>query len=67
MLRDNHYVLSNRSVGDQFQLFVQSDFEGGFIYVFSVDPTGKHEVHFPRSAEYNEKFTDENESALLLS
>lgn len=67
VLQDNHYLLRNRSVGDQFQLFVQSDFEGGYIYVFSVDPLGKHEVHFPRSAEYNDKFEQENESALLLS
>jgi hypothetical protein len=34
--------------------------------VFSVDATGKAEVHFPKSEEYNVKFEDQNESALLM-
>ncbi len=66
-LENKHYVLKNRKVGEQFQLFVKSDFDRGYIYVFSVDPHGKPEVHFPRAAPYNEKFSEHNESALLLS
>ncbi len=54
-------------VGDIFQLYVQSGFDNGYIYVLSVDPQGKAEVHFPKSEEYNESFEGEDESALLLS
>ena len=66
-LDDNFYVLKNRKVGEQFQLNVQSDFDNGYIYVFSVDPSGKTEVHFPKSSDYNKKFSDQNESALLMN
>ncbi|NND32295.1 MAG: DUF4384 domain-containing protein, partial [Saprospiraceae bacterium] len=66
MLKDNYYVLPERKIGDQFQLDVTSEFANGFIYVFSVDPQGKVEVHFPKSASYNEKFNSQNESALLI-
>jgi hypothetical protein len=66
MLKDNYYELPNRKIGDQFQLYVTSEYTDGFIYVFSVDPTGKVEVHFPKSADYNDRYTDQNESALLI-
>lgn len=66
-LEDNYYVLKDRKVGEQFQLNVQTDFDNGYIYVFSVDPQGKTEVHFPKSADYNMKFSDQNESALLMN
>ena len=65
-LQNNYYVLPNRRLGDQFQLNVQSDLKNGYIYVFSVDPEGKSEIHFPKSAEYDQKFENQNESALLL-
>jgi hypothetical protein len=54
-------------VGDIFQLYVQSGFDNGYIYVLSVDPMGKAEVHFPKSEAYNEAFQGEEESALLMS
>ena len=66
-LEDNYYVLKDRKVGERFQLNVQTDFDNGYIYVFSVDPQGKAEVHFPKSADYNKKFSDQNESALLMN
>ncbi len=66
-LEGDHYILSDRKVGDQFQLYVRSDFDKGYIYVFSVDPQGKSEIHFPKSAQYNTAFAGLNESALLLS
>ena len=34
-------------VGNKFQLYVESGFEGGYIYVFSIDPRGKAAIHFP--------------------
>jgi len=63
----NHYLLDGRKQGDQFQLYVTSELKQGYIYVFSVDPQGKTEVHFPKSEEYNENHLGQNESALLLS
>ncbi|MBK8501707.1 MAG: DUF4384 domain-containing protein [Saprospiraceae bacterium] len=65
-LKNQTYMLENRQLGEQFQLYVTSEYLDGYIYVFSVDPTGKAEVHFPKSEEYNVKFADQNESALLM-
>lgn len=67
-LEDGLYRLGGfPRVGDIFQLYVQSGFDNGYIYVLSVDPTGKAEIHFPKSEEYNEAFQGEDESALLMS
>ncbi|MBK7870675.1 MAG: DUF4384 domain-containing protein [Saprospiraceae bacterium] len=67
-LDDNFYTLEgSQKAGDIFQLYVQSGFENGYIYVFSVDPLGKAEVHFPKSQEYIESFEGEEESAMLVS
>lgn len=65
-LKENIYELSNCKVGDQFQLYVSSEYLNGYIYVFSVDAAGKVEVHFPKAEEYNVKYADQNESALLM-
>ena len=65
-LENNTYLLDNCQVGDQFQLYVTSEYLNGYIYVFSIDPAGKAEVHFPKSEEYNLKFQNQNESALLM-
>lgn len=65
-LDGNIYELSHCKVGDQFQLYVTSEFLNGYIYVFSVDASGKAEVHFPKSEDYNVKYADQNESALLM-
>ncbi len=35
---------------EQFQLISQKSQTGSFIYVFSVDPNGKAEVHFPNNS-----------------
>lgn len=65
---DGKYSLTgNWKIGDQFQLYIKSGFENGYIYVFSIDAIGKGEVHFPRSHDYNKKFEGENESALIFS
>jgi hypothetical protein len=66
ILKDNYYALPNRKIGDQFQLYVTSEYTDGYIYVFSVDPAGKVEVHFPKSESYNDDFIDQNESALIM-
>ncbi len=65
-LMTDYYTL-HQQTGDIFQLYVQSGFDNGYIYVFSVDALGKAEIHFPKSEEYNEAFKGQNESALLLS
>ncbi|MEL7119570.1 MAG: C1 family peptidase [Bacteroidota bacterium] len=65
---DNYYSLQGfHKVGEVFQLYVKSGFDGGYIYVFSVDAVGKAEVHFPKSQEYNQAFQGKDESALLWS
>ncbi len=67
-LREGFYTLRGpQSVGDVFQLYVESGFDNGYIYVFSLDPNGKAEVHFPKSEDYNEAFQGQQESAMLFS
>ncbi|MEM6378400.1 MAG: C1 family peptidase [Bacteroidota bacterium] len=67
-LEDGFYTLQgHQKAGDVFQLYVKSGFDNGYIYVFSVDATGKAEVHFPKSQEYNQAFQGKAESAMLLS
>lgn len=34
-------------VGSQFQLLNQQAQKGSYLYVFSIDPTGKAEIHYP--------------------
>jgi hypothetical protein len=66
VLKNNFYILPDRKVGEQFQLNVQSDFKDGYIYVFSIDPVGKVEWHFPRAKTYDVKFQNQNETALMI-
>ena len=62
----NHYLLQKGGkLGDQFQLYVKSGFDGGYIYVFSIDGRNQPQIHFPRSADYNTKFAGKQESALV--
>jgi hypothetical protein len=37
----------NYQVGSQFQLVAEQAQKGSYVYVFSVDPAGKAEIHFP--------------------
>jgi hypothetical protein len=62
----NIYTLSNRlwKVGDKFQLQVVPSFSNGYIYVLSVDPTNKKEVHWPKNELFNEKFRNKFQSGL---
>lgn len=53
-------------IGDQFQLYTTSGFANGYVYVFSIDDTGKAELHFPRSAAYDPRFGEANETALVM-
>jgi len=67
-IKDNTYRLNTtRQIGEKFQLQVENGFKEGYIYVFTIDETGKGEIHFPRSIAYSSKFVGENESALLLA
>jgi len=62
----NIYTLSNRlwKVGDKFQLQVVPEFSNGYIYVLSVDPSNKKEVHWPKNEILNEKFKGVHQSGL---
>jgi len=62
----NSYTLTNRlwQVGDKFQLQVVPSFSNGYIYVLSVDPMNKKEVHWPKNEKFNEKFLGEHQSGL---
>jgi hypothetical protein len=62
----NIYRLTNRvwQVGDKFQLQIVPSFSNGYIYVLSVDPTFKKEIHWPKNEMFNEKFTGEHQSGL---
>lgn len=62
----NIYTLTNRvwHVGDKFQLQVVPEFSNGYIYVLSVDPSNKKEVHWPKNEIFNEKFKGEHQSGL---
>ncbi len=62
----NIYTLSNRlwKVGDKFQLQVVPSFSNGYIYVLSIDPTNKKEVHWPKNEMFNAKFKGEFQSGL---
>jgi hypothetical protein len=55
-LSNNQYnLLGTWRQYDKFQLTVNSGLENGFIYVFSIDASGKSEVHYPK----------QNQSALV--
>lgn len=62
----NSYNLSNSlwKVGDKFQLQVVPFFSNGYIYVLSVDPTNKKEVHWPKNELFNAKFKGDFQSGL---
>ncbi|RMG55566.1 MAG: hypothetical protein D6722_27650, partial [Bacteroidetes bacterium] len=49
---DDHYELerSDWKVGDLFQLVAVNSQADEYIYVFSVDPTNKPNIHWPRQA-----------------
>lgn len=62
----NIYQLSgsNWAVGERFQLQIAPDQCTGYIYVLSLDATGKAEIHWPKDEALNEKFKGKHESAL---
>ena len=67
MVKGEYRLRGDWKLGDQFQLYTKSEFDNGYIYVMSIDQTGKAEVHFPRSYKYNKSFEGQNESALIMT
>ena len=66
-LSGNTYQLQgSQELGNRFQLYVENGFDRGYIYVFSIEPTGEINVHFPRSEEYDEVFAGRKQSSLIL-
>lgn len=53
-------------VGQLFQLAAWAEQSGLYLYVLSVDPRQKVNVHWPRSRELDAQFAGRNESALVL-
>jgi hypothetical protein len=62
----NKYTLAGTGtqVGEKFQLRVIPEFSNGYIYVLSVDPTNKKEIHWPKNELFNEKFKGIHQSGL---
>jgi len=50
--------------GDRFQLQVTPEFANGYLYVLSLDPVDKVEVHWPKNEAFNEKFKGIYQSGL---
>ncbi len=62
------YQMARRDwpLGQLFQLRATNKVQREYVYVFSVDPAGKVSIHWPRSAELDNRFQGINESPLLL-
>lgn len=56
----------NWPLGQLFQIASKANEQGHYLYAFSRDAQGKTQVHWPRTAQLNDKFNGMNESALLL-
>jgi hypothetical protein len=54
-------------VGQLFQLLASTRRDDQYLYVFSVDAQRNVHFHWPRQAGLNDKFSGQNESALLLA
>lgn len=54
-------------VGQRFQLLVQATGQEQYLYVFSIDAKRQAHFHWPRQAALNEKFANQNESALFVA
>ncbi len=58
---------TNWDIGQFFQLVAIAASSNDYIYVFSVDMTGKVHIHWPRQEGLNEKFKGLNESPLVTT
>lgn len=54
-------------IGQFFQLVTTSASANEYIYVFSVDAENEVNIHWPRQADLNPKFSGLNESALVTT
>jgi hypothetical protein len=54
-------------IGQFFQLVTTSASENDYIYVFSVDPDGEVNIHWPRQEGLNARYEGVNESALVTT
>ncbi len=68
-LQSQTYQLKKQDwpVGQRFQLLVQATEQEQYLYVFSVDAKRQAHFHWPRQAGLNEKFANQNESALYVA
>jgi hypothetical protein len=53
------------TVGQRFQLMVNEIKKDKYLYVFSVDPQGKAQIHFPKRATFGGIYVGKTEGALV--
>ena len=49
----------------RFQLIAEEITDGAFLYVFSLDATGKTHLHWPRDNQFDNKFTGQEHKAQI--
>ncbi len=66
-LKEGIYYLDNRdwSVEDMYQFAVGDLSREGFLYLFSMDASGKINVHWPRDEQLDDKFEGVHESEVI--
>jgi hypothetical protein len=67
--QENGVYISNRDswgLGQLFQLAGWAEQQGVYLYVFSVSPSKKANIHWPRVEAWNETYRGKNESPFLL-
>lgn len=54
-------------IGDGFQLWLTTELNNAYLYVFSVDAENKVQIHWPRKGRFNQKYAGMNESAYIIN
>jgi len=63
---ENIYHLQDQwPTGERFQLHIEPGQVSGYVYVLSIDASGKSEIHWPKDEKFNEKFSGLHESAII--
>lgn len=54
------------TTGQLFQLAAMCHQQNMYLYIFTVDPSGEVNIHWPRQAALNPAFADQHQSALVV-
>lgn len=62
-----HYTLTDKQwkKNQRFQLMTRKITKDRYVYVFSIDPDKSVRIHWPRHQQFNEKFIEYNEGAIV--